>query len=144
MQCSGAQTPRTTTASVPPSTPSKPRCAASGIASRIVAVSPWSTGVVLQGLRVDVDDDVEPVATHRRHGRGEEHGDAPGDGARLRGLGDQLRAMAAAQPKHRRRPEQVGVDAGRREALAELRSAASGAPASGPETRIETRCRKGG
>src|SRR5690348_6516658 len=63
----------------------------------------------LEALRVDVHDGLKAGAAHRGRRRGEQAGGRRGDAARLRGLGDQLCTMAAAQAEKRRRTDCVGV-----------------------------------
>ena len=59
---------------------------------------PFQRGERLDRLRIDVHHGVEPGATHRRSGRGEQRGRARGERPRPVGLADELGAVPAAQP----------------------------------------------
>ena len=95
---------------------------------------------------------VRPALPHRRRRRRERLPGSRRESARPVGLGDELRAMAPAQPQDRRRTEQIGVPCltGRglrpvpRERPFSSCNACMGASASGPETTMRTRCRNGG
>ena len=63
-------------------------------------------GASLERLRVDVDDGRHTGAPHRRRGRSEQLAGPRRQRARLIGLRDELRPVAAAEPQQRRRPEQ--------------------------------------
>ena len=60
----------------------------------------------LQRLRVDVDDGVDAGLAHRRRSGGEHLPRQGRERARPVGLGDELGAVASAQPQQRRRAEQ--------------------------------------
>jgi hypothetical protein len=63
-------------------------------------------------LRIDVDHGGDTGLSHRRRGVGEHRRRPRGDAARLLGLGDELRAMAAAKAQQRGRAEQVVAQPG--------------------------------
>src|SRR6478609_3348494 len=64
---------------------------------------------VSDALRIHVDDGGEAGSSHRNSGGREELRGPHGEGARAVCLPDELRAMLAAEPEERRRPEELGV-----------------------------------
>ena len=92
-----------------------------------------------QRLRIDVDHHGQPVAAHRRRGRGEQRRGTARERSWGRRLRDQLGPMPAAQPKERRRAEQAGARIGER--VAELAQRPGEAP---PARHPRRRSRRGG
>ena len=60
-------------------------------------------------MGIDVDNRRQLGAAHRGRGRSEEPCRLGGDGAWAVGLDHELRAVAAAEPQERRRPEDVRI-----------------------------------
>ena len=85
----------------------KPRSALAYAPAFVVARDGVYSPAVLEALRVDVDDDAEAGAAHRRRGGTQQPSRLRRQAARLVGLRDQLRAELPAQAQQRGRAEQV-------------------------------------